>query len=187
MPALEAARHTNHQCADAVGAVLAVELIGHEGLRVVGFDVPALVAEVGGEADLDLADECFGVNAVALLPDGTRGLSASVDETVRLWDLNSGTELAELRGHEGPVLAVAVSPDGALAASAGVDGTVNLWNIEERRIIASLYGTLYVLLKLEAFALLVGTAVLFIGLFALMYTTRTLGETPTEEIAETSK
>jgi len=37
-----------------------------------------------------------------------------------------------------------------------------------------LYGTLYVLLQLEAFALLVGTAVLFAGLGALMFSTRRL-------------
>jgi len=41
-------------------------------------------------------------------------------------------------------------------------------------IIASLYTTLYVLLQLEDYSLLVGTAVLFAGLFALMYTTRHL-------------
>jgi len=41
-------------------------------------------------------------------------------------------------------------------------------------IVAVLYSTLYVLLQLEAFALLVGTAVLFAGLMVLMATTRTL-------------
>ena len=41
-------------------------------------------------------------------------------------------------------------------------------------VVASLYTTLYILLQLEAFALLAGTAVLFAGLIALMYTTRSL-------------
>jgi len=41
-------------------------------------------------------------------------------------------------------------------------------------LVASLYGTLYVLLQLEAFALLMGTAVLFVGLAGLMVTTRSL-------------
>jgi inner membrane protein involved in colicin E2 resistance len=41
-------------------------------------------------------------------------------------------------------------------------------------IIGSLYGTLYVLLQLEAFALLAGTGVLFVGLVALMASTRSL-------------
>jgi len=63
-----------------------------------------------------------------------------VDETVRLWDLKTGDQLAVLRGHDGPVFAVSVSPDGRFAASAGVDGTVNLWNLEGRRIVTSLTG-----------------------------------------------
>lgn len=41
-------------------------------------------------------------------------------------------------------------------------------------VVGSLYGVLYVLLQLEAFALLVGTAVLFLGLGALMFSTRNL-------------
>ncbi|NOX52064.1 MAG: cell envelope integrity protein CreD, partial [Gammaproteobacteria bacterium] len=41
-------------------------------------------------------------------------------------------------------------------------------------IVSSLYTTLYVLLQLEDYSLLVGTAVLFVGLLALMYTTRSL-------------
>jgi len=43
-------------------------------------------------------------------------------------------------------------------------------------IVLGLYGTLYVLLQLEAFALLVGTTVLFVGLGALMFSTRHLAE-----------
>ena len=41
-------------------------------------------------------------------------------------------------------------------------------------VIGTLYGVLYVLLKLETFALLVGTAVLLLGLFGLMFATRSL-------------
>ncbi len=44
-------------------------------------------------------------------------------------------------------------------------------------IVAALYATLYVLLQLETFALLVGTGVLFVGLIALMATTRSLTTT----------
>ncbi|MEM8766639.1 MAG: cell envelope integrity protein CreD [Pseudomonadota bacterium] len=41
-------------------------------------------------------------------------------------------------------------------------------------IMGLLYGTLFVLLKLEAFALLAGTGVLFLGLLALMFSTRSM-------------
>ncbi len=45
-------------------------------------------------------------------------------------------------------------------------------------VVAALYGVLYVLLKLETYALLVGTGVLFLGLGALMFSTRSMAETP---------
>lgn len=51
-------------------------------------------------------------------------------------------------------------------------------------IVAGLYGTLYVLLRLEAFALLVGTAVLFAGLIALMATTRGLTDRSVGQASE---
>ncbi|MEJ2088494.1 MAG: inner membrane CreD family protein, partial [Gammaproteobacteria bacterium] len=55
----------------------------------------------------------------------------------------------------------------------GHDGRANAHGVDGGHP-AALYGTLYVLLQLEAFALLVGTAALFVGLIALMVTTRSL-------------
>src|SRR5262249_12867606 len=55
--------------------------------------------------------------------------SSSTDRTVRLWDVESGVELATLRGHEHEVLRVRFSADGKLLASTGRDGTIKLWRI----------------------------------------------------------
>jgi cytochrome c len=77
---------------------------------------------------------------VAFTPDGRRAVSASVDETVRIWDLERGVQLAALVGHEGPVFGIAISADGRLAASGGMDRTVIVWSLESGTFLRALYG-----------------------------------------------
>ncbi len=61
------------------------------------------------------------VRSIAFSPDGTRLASVSMDETLRIWDVQTGAQVAQVsisRGHPQAEDAV-FSPDGSLLASGG--------------------------------------------------------------------
>src|SRR5437764_264688 len=71
-------------------------------------------------------------NSVASMtysPDGKTLASGSWDETIKLWDVQSGKERITLKGHTSFVYAVAFSPDGKTLASASTDGMVKQWDV----------------------------------------------------------
>jgi predicted NACHT family NTPase len=66
---------------------------------------------------------------VAVAADGRTAVSGSSDQTVRVWDLASGTCRATLQGHTGWVRSVAVAADGRTAVSGSSDQTVRVWDL----------------------------------------------------------
>src|SRR5262249_31441825 len=70
------------------------------------------------------------VNAVAFSPDGRTALSGAADNTLKLWDVATGTLVRTFKGHSNIVLSVAFSPDGRAALSGSWDRTLKLWEIE---------------------------------------------------------
>jgi small GTP-binding protein len=77
---------------------------------------------------------------VAWSPDGRRALSGANDNTVRLWDVETGRCTRLLEGHTDRVLSVAWSPDGRRALSGADDKTVRLWDVETGRCTRVLEG-----------------------------------------------
>jgi nucleoside phosphorylase len=71
-------------------------------------------------------------------PDGRRVVSASDDETLIVWDLQTGAELATLDGHSAPVAGCAVTPDGRCVVSASDDETLKVWELETGKELATL-------------------------------------------------
>ena len=81
-----------------------------------------------------------GINTIFFSPDGTRALTASKDQTAKLWDVQSGTLLADLEGHTGSVSFAVFSPDGKRIITASVDGHVKVWDGQDATLIKDIKG-----------------------------------------------
>jgi WD40 repeat protein len=78
----------------------------------------------------DLEGHGGQVNSAAFSPDGARVVTASADNTARIWNTTTtGAFLAELKGHGGEVGSAAFSPDGARVVTASQDGVARVWDI----------------------------------------------------------
>jgi WD40 repeat protein/serine/threonine protein kinase len=81
----------------------------------------------------------MAVTAVAFSPNGKHLASASIDRTVRLWEVDTGKEIRTL-GHTINVTNVCFSPDGQFLASSSADGIVWLWEGETGKEVRTLKG-----------------------------------------------
>jgi len=70
------------------------------------------------------------VIAVAITPDSTRAVSASQDQTLKVWDLTTGTLICTFTC-EGIVYGVAVAPDGRTIVAGDAAGRVYVLRLEE--------------------------------------------------------
>ena len=95
---------------------------------------------LGGAQRAVLRGHVHWVTSVAFDAAGRRIVSGSRDQTVRVWDADSGREIACLRGHEGVVTSVAFDAVGRRIVSGSRDQTVRVWDADSGREIACLRG-----------------------------------------------
>lgn len=62
-------------------------------------------------------------------PDGQRAVTASTDQTARLWDLKSGSVLRPFDQHTGPLYCLGVSQSGSTLVTGSQDNTLRVWDI----------------------------------------------------------
>ena len=72
------------------------------------------------------------VNTAAWSPDGTRVVTASSDDTARIWNADGSGQPIVLEGHNGVVETAAWSPDGTRVVTASIDQHRS--DLERRRL-----------------------------------------------------
>ena len=76
-----------------------------------------------GECEQTLEGHLNAVNSASFSPDGTKVVSGSNDQTVRIWDAVTGECEQTLEGHSEAVNSASFSPDGTKVVSGSADNT----------------------------------------------------------------
>jgi len=89
----------------------------------------------------------YGVSSVAFSPDGQILASGSLDNSIKLWKVKTGTLISTLgdgiffsEGHKKAVNSVAFTKDGKQLVSGGADKTVKIWEINTGKVLQTLNG-----------------------------------------------
>ncbi|MBN2271248.1 MAG: protein kinase [Sedimentisphaerales bacterium] len=95
---------------------------------------------ISDQALMTLVGHTMEVCSVAFGPDGRRIISGSYDNTLKVWDAESGAELMTLRGHAYRVYSIAFSADGRRIVSGSGDKTLKVWNVENGTEVMTMRG-----------------------------------------------
>ena len=96
---------------------------------------PGVVPSTHVKAHSDL------VGSLAITPDGRTLLSASDDNTVKVWSLSDLRLQSTLTEHTSDVNALAIAADGRMFASGSDDGRVIIWSLPDPRRLAIVPGS----------------------------------------------
>ena len=81
-----------------------------------------------GFATRQLNGHIDAITGLAISSDGTQLLSASRDDTWRIWNIETDDETRVFDGHDADLLAIEFSPDNRSVITAGSDATLRVWN-----------------------------------------------------------
>ncbi|KAF8834157.1 WD40 repeat-like protein [Paxillus ammoniavirescens] len=75
------------------------------------------------------------IRKIAYLPGGERIVTCSWDQTVRIWNVETGEQEGTTMEHEGWVGGLAVTRDGKKVLSGGEDERIRVWDVETHELI----------------------------------------------------
>ena len=97
--------------------------------------LPRLLGTITGKRLSDsriLTEHKRPIKALDFTADGTTLVSASRDNSIRLWDADTGNSRLMTKGHTEPIIALGFLEDGKTLASGSFDCTLRLWNTEAK-------------------------------------------------------
>jgi WD40 repeat protein len=80
------------------------------------------------------------VTDVAFGPNAQTVVSSSLDDTVKVWNLQTGEQMLNLTGHSRDVNAIAISPHGKTLVSGSDDYSIKMWNLQTGTLMRTLTG-----------------------------------------------
>ena len=64
-----------------------------------------------------------------------------MENDVKVWDSETGQNVANLKGHQGNVNSIKASLDGSFAVSVGTDKKIKIWDIRAKSYVDSMDGS----------------------------------------------
>lgn len=88
--------------------------------------------------DQTLTQHSDSVWSLILSPDGKTLISGSADQTIKVWNVETGEVLNTLFGHTDVVRSLALAPDGKTLISGSGDRTIKIWDLQTNQLIQTL-------------------------------------------------
>ncbi|MFP4542597.1 MAG: hypothetical protein ACLFQU_00050 [Candidatus Kapaibacterium sp.] len=116
---------------------------GSSNIAVSAYDTVYIFNKLNGQMQMKLSGFDDDILSLDFSPDGTKIAASSWDNTIRLWDTQTGDELLIIDEHMMPVTSLDFSPDGTKLASASEDETVVIWNTQTGDKLKSFTGSYF--------------------------------------------
>lgn len=96
-------------------------------LAVGGGSTVRIIKSGSGEEICSIPTRAASVHILIFSPKGDYLAAGCVDYTVRLWEANSGSEVARV-AHEAPITEIGFEPRSGMLVTAGEDGKLCVWD-----------------------------------------------------------